>query len=238
MKILKLPLSLSLLMLVGAFTSCNLNCLRGEGDVESRTLELARLSGVDVSGGTKVYISRGERQQVEVKGQANILNELKTDINGDGTWEIGFKQCLGNHETVEVYITVPELHTARVSGSGAVELQDVFESREFNAGVSGSGKVLLRLAAEKVSARISGSGTIHAAGVADVQDISISGSGKYNAYDLNSRTVQVDISGSGRAEVTAEEEMKADVSGSGQVYYAGNPSVSSDMSGSGKVMKR
>jgi len=201
-------------------------------------LELPRLNGVDVSGSTKVYISRGERQQVEVRGQANILNELQTEVNGDGTWEIGFDRCLGSHETVEVYITVPELNQASIGGSGEIELRDVFQSRRFKSSVSGSGDVLLRLATEELDARISGSGTIRAAGVTDVQDVSISGSGKYNAYDLSSRKADVCISGSGRAELAAEEELQADVSGSGRVYYAGNPRVSSQVSGSGKVIKR
>ncbi len=224
--------------LLAALTSCGGLCLEGEGDVESRMLELPRFNGVDVSGSTKVYIRQGNEQQVEVRGQANILDELDTEVQNDGTWEIGFDRCLGSHETVEVFITVRELEKASVGGSGLVELQDVFKSRRFKSSVSGSGDVLLRLVTEELDAHISGSGTIRAAGVADAQDVSISGSGKYRAYDLDSRKAGISISGSGRAEVAAEEQLDADVSGSGRVYYAGSPHVNSSVSGSGKVMKK
>lgn len=238
MRITKQPaMRLALVALVSILSSCSgINCLKGEGDVESRTLELSRFSGVDVSGSTKVYIRRGNEQLVEVRGQANILDELDREVE-NGVWEIDFERCLGKHKNVEVYITVPELNQASVGGSGLIELEDVFRSRSFKTSVSGSGRVLLRLATEDLNARISGSGTIRAAGVADAQDVSISGSGKYQALDLDSRRVDVSISGSGRAEVDAEEQLDADISGSGRVYYSGTPSVNSNVSGSGKVIK-
>lgn len=240
MRITKLPVLLFVsVAFMAFFTSCDDQgfCLEGEGDVESRTLELARFSGVDVSGSTKVYIRRGREQRVEVQGQANVLDHLETDVE-NGVWGIGFDRCLRKHEAVEVYITVPELDEASVGGSGRIELEDVFKSRTFQTSVSGSGDVLLRLATAELDARISGSGTIRAAGVAEKQDVSISGSGKYRAFDLTSREAEVSISGSGEVEVNAEAELDADLSGSGRVYYTGNPDVNSSVSGSGKVIKK
>ncbi len=212
-------------------------CLSGEGDVESRTLALPALSGVAVSGDTKVYVSRGNEQRVEVRGQANVLDELETDVD-NGVWDIEFERCLRKHEAVEVYLTVPSLNKASVGGSGTLELEDVFESREFDASVSGSGNVLLRLAAETLTAHISGSGTIRAAGVAERQDINISGSGNYKGFDLGSRVAEVGISGSGETEVKVEERLDVEISGSGRVYYVGDPHVSSSISGSGKVIRK
>lgn len=240
MKYLKRPaLLLATTAMLTTFTSCYDGgfCLDGEGEVESRELDLRPFSGVEVSGATKVYIQHGNKQKVEVRGQANILDELDMDVK-DGIWEIDFDRCLSNYVTVEVYITVPELEKASVGGSGRIELRDVFKSRNFSTSVSGSGKIMLRLATEDLDARISGSGTISAAGVTDVQDVSISGSGRYLALDLDSRETAVNISGSGRAEVDAEEELEVDVSGSGSVYYTGTPSVNSSISGSGKVIKK
>ncbi|AKD03886.1 head GIN domain-containing protein [Pontibacter korlensis] len=240
MKILKLPaMLLASVALLATITSCDDDgfCLKGEGDAESRTLELEPFRGVDVSGDTKVYIRRGSGQQVEVRGQGNILDELETDVQ-NGVWGIEFGRCLRKHETVEVYITVPELDQAHVGGSGAVTLEDVFETRNFETSVSGSGDILLRLVSEQVNARISGSGTIRAGGIAENQDISISGSGKYRAFDVNSRAVEVSVSGSGEVEVNVDEQLDVDISGSGRVYYTGNPSVNSSISGSGKVIKK
>ncbi|GAB3532253.1 hypothetical protein GCM10027443_15740 [Pontibacter brevis] len=106
-------------------------CLEGEGDVETRTLNVAQFDGVSVSGNSRVFVRKGETQRVEVKGQPNVLDELETEVR-EGTWDVGFNRCLRNHEKVQVFITVPEIHSASVGGSGYLELEDVFESDEFN----------------------------------------------------------------------------------------------------------
>lgn len=212
-------------------------CLKGEGDVETRTLDLAGVEGVRVGGNSRVFIRNGSPQRVEVKGQPNVLNELVTEVR-DGVWEVGFNRCLRDHEPVMVYLTIPALHEASVGGSGYVELEDVFESDEFDASVSGSGDIKLRLATNRLTSRISGSGTITAAGVADKLDISISGSGNNNAFDLTTREADVDISGSGKAEVNVKDRLDVEISGSGRVYHQGSPSINADVSGSGKVIRK
>lgn len=228
-----------LLMFSALFASCDEmgNCLQGEGDVETRTLNLDRFEGVSVSGNTRVFIKNGSPQQVEVEGQPNVLDELGKEVRS-GTWEIGFDRCLRNHETVKVYITVPELTSASVGGSGYVELEDVFKSRNFDASVSGSGDMKLKLAADQLTSRISGSGSISAAGVANRHTISISGSGHSNSFDLDTRETDVDISGSGEAQVNVKDQLDVEISGSGRVYHQGNPNVNANVSGSGKVIKK
>lgn len=235
MKFLKITFAILAIL---SLTACDEGgfCLEGEGDTESRTLDLSRVEGVKVQGNTRVYIQRGSRQQVEVKGQPNILDELKTNVDG-GVWEIGFERCLRDHETVEVYLTVPQLSSAKVSGSGYVELQDRFRSREFDAAVSGSGDIKGKIDTENLSSRISGSGTIELSGAAREQEVRISGSGNHYAFDLRSKRANVHISGSGKAQVRATDELDADISGSGRVYYKGNPDTNLDVSGSGKVIK-
>lgn len=210
-------------------------CLKGEGDVETRSLDISRFEGVSVNGSTRVFISRGGEQRVEVKGQSNILDELETKVQG-GVWEISFDRCLRDHETVEVYITVPELTSASVGGSGYVELEDEFKSDDFDASVSGSGDMKLQLDTDNLTSHISESGTISAAGVANRHDISISGSGNNKSFDLRTTETEVDISGSGKAQVNARNSLDVEISGSGRVYHKGNPKVNADVSGSGKII--
>ena len=212
-------------------------CTRGEGDVESRSLDLPRFDGVEVNGNSRVFIRRGSPQRVEVKGQPNVLNMLNTDVD-DGVWAIEFDRCMSDYETVQVYISVPTLQKASVGGSGYVELEDVFESDAFDASVYGSGDVILRLATNQLKSRISGSGTITAAGVAEKHDVSITGSGNNNSFDLTTKETDVDITGSGRAEVNVKDRLDVGISGSGHVYHQGTPTVNADVSGSGKVTRK
>ncbi|WP_439883399.1 head GIN domain-containing protein [Pontibacter sp. MBLB2868] len=235
MKVLKLPLLLLLTSILGACDDSGI-CLKGEGDVESRTLRVPEFEGVKVKGDTHVYIERGPKQHIEVKGQANILNELETNVSG-GVWEIGFDRCLRNHETVEVYITVPQLTSAEVNGSGYISLEDKFRARDFTVGVSGSGDIKGKIEADKLESRISGSGTIELSGNAEEQTIDISGSGNHHAFDFKTNTTKVAVSGSGRAQVRASDELTVNISGSGRVFYKGNPETDVSVSGSGKLIK-
>lgn len=239
MRIPTLSLALIFVSVSILLSSCDEDgfCLEGEGGIETRELDLREFNGVEVSGNHKVYISKGNRQYVEVRGQANVLDELEKDIE-NGVWDIEFNRCLRNHEQVEVYITLPELQSASVGGNGNLVVEDVFETSSFDASVSGSGSIMLRVAAQDLGVRISGSGTIRAAGVATNQDISISGSGNYRAFDVDSREAEVSISGSGEAELKVDELLNVGISGSGRVYYQGSPTVNTSISGSGKVIKK
>lgn len=235
---MKIP-KLSLFLLLSVFFSaCDDSgfCLEGEGETESRTLDLPVFEGVKVRGNTHVFIERGKRQQVLVKGQANVLDELERNVS-DGVWEIGFDRCFRDHKTVEVYITLPELSSAEVSGSGYLVMEDRFRTRDFTVGVSGSGDIKGRIEADKVDARISGSGTIELSGDANEQEINISGSGNHHAFDLRTNVTDVHVSGSGKAQVKVADELDVNISGSGRVYYKGNPNTSVDVSGSGKLIK-
>mgnify|MGYP000462536412 CR=1 FL=1 len=89
---------------------------------------------------------------------------------------------------------------------------------------------------EKIEALISGSGKLNLSGVANNGKFNISGSGKIDAYDLELKSCNAKISGSGDMWVNAEENLSANISGSGSVFYYGNPEVESRISGSGKLI--
>ncbi len=212
-------------------------CIKGEGPVEQRELQLQPFDAIDANGDFKVYITQGSPQKVEVKGESNILSDLRTDIES-GTWKIAHRSCVRRSETVEVYITLPEVSALRLNGSGRISASNTLETEELQLDLNGSGRMNLEVETDELIAHTSGSGEITLRGEADKSAIVMSGSGKVAAYDLQSKDVSVKLSGSGRAEVAASSTLTVDISGSGSVHYMGNPSVNTQISGSGKVVKR
>ncbi|WP_266206114.1 head GIN domain-containing protein [Pontibacter kalidii] len=226
------------LMSAGTLSACeDNNCIKGEGDLETRTLNLQPFSRVEANGDFKVYITQGETQLVEVRGEPNILDQLETSISNN-TWEIEHRDCVRRSKTVEVYITMPQVQSLYLNGSGRIVSQDEFTANELAVEINGSGKIDFDVVAAKVIARVTGSGEVALHGEAPLYTVNISGSGKAAAFDLQSKNVTVNLSGSGVAEVNASEALAADISGSGVVYYLGNPAVTTNISGSGKVVKR
>ncbi len=74
-------------------------------------------------------------------------------------------------------------------------------------------------------------------GKADEQEINILGSGTYQAKDLESKVVKINVAGAGSAIVNVSEELDAEISGVGSVEYIGDPTVKQDVNGAGQVGK-
>ncbi|WP_114784492.1 head GIN domain-containing protein [Botryobacter ruber] len=226
------------LLAVILLSSCDKDgfCLKGEGNTETRVLQLSPINGVKVNGSTKVYINYGAQQHVEVKGQPNVLDVMSTSVD-NGTWTVEFDRCLRRHKTVEVFITLPSVNYVALNGSGRIEMRDSFEEPEIQCVLDGSGKISAAFETERAITRLTGSGEIYLNGLSRTQNVSLSGSGKVKAFDFPAENTTVNISGSGDVEVRTSQTLDASISGSGKVSYKGSPTVNSNISGSGKVVK-
>lgn len=210
--------------------------IRGEGSVVTRTVDLPAFDGVKSGYSCDIILTQGPIQKVEMEGQENILDNLRLDVDA-GVLRIKYDRMVRRAENVKIYITIPKLTVATVSGSGDMETTNTFTGLDdLEVGVSGSGDLELDIEARHVYGKVSGSGDIELDGQADFLEVSISGSGGMDASDLTSNTCEVNVSGSGGATVYAREAINARVSGSGSVRYKGNPpQVSSKVSGSGGI---
>jgi len=217
---------------VGGFTR-----VRGSGNIVEEGREVSGFTGVALAGIGELTIEVGERESLRIEAEDNLMTYLETEVR-NGMLEIGVQDGVNLNSTrpVRFYLTVEELDTIVLSGSGNIEAPDL-EAERFAIAISGSGDVEMGdLSADTVDAVISGSGNLDiAGGRVEEQDITISGSGEYQAGGLNSRSVEITISGSGNATVRATESLDVRISGSGSVNYYGNPRTTFSGSGSGKL---
>ncbi|MDQ3292616.1 MAG: DUF2807 domain-containing protein, partial [Bacteroidota bacterium] len=131
--------ALALLFLTG----CNNDevfCIKGQGDVTTRTLQLEQIREIDVNGDFDVYVTQGSPQKVEVKGEPNILDELNTKVQ-NGKWKIKFDNCIRRKKNVEIYLTMPEVSTLNLNGSGNISGQNKLSGSEIALVVNGSGNI-------------------------------------------------------------------------------------------------
>ncbi|MFK7772501.1 MAG: head GIN domain-containing protein [Saprospiraceae bacterium] len=211
------------------------NCLKGEGNVITQELLINEFKSVKLKSSSNVFITQGSPFKVMVKGQANIISNIETDIQ-DGRWEIEFEDCMKDYTKLNIYITMPDIQNLKVDGSGSMQGVNEFDVDEIELKVDGSGEMDIELSdATKVIADISGSGEIKLAGAANVIDIEIGGSGDVYAFDLETNIAHAKINGSGDVEVFVNDELTGKINGSGDLYYKGNPYIDMDIHGSGKV---
>nr|WP_121273080.1 head GIN domain-containing protein [Pedobacter schmidteae] len=202
------------------FLSCSKDKLTASGDKTTETRFPGQFSGVNASGSNPVKISYGPEFKVEIKGSNNLIPYFKTNILNN-TLYLGYEKASVQHDDIEIFISLPAIRKAVLSGSGKISIEGAFpNTSELKLSISGSGDILVKDKFETEESLVS-----------------ISGSGKADLQKVDSKKAQIDISGSGTATVNVQNKLKADISGSGKVYYMGSPEVDADISGSGKVIK-
>lgn len=220
--------------------SCAQETVKGNGKMTS---EIRKVSGnfdaVESAGAFDVIIKDGAQDgNIKLEGESNILEKIEVKVNGS---TLVLKQKPGfnfrSNRNITITFSAKNLKSIGLSGSGNITTEGIQKADSFNAGLSGSGDLDLKVSAKNITAGISGSGNIKLNGNADNLEIGISGSGDVNAFGLKANDVQVGVSGSGDVEVTSNGNLKAAVAGSGDIYYKGNPqSVNAKSSGSGDVI--
>jgi len=210
--------------------------IRGEGPTVSENREISEFDRIELEVNAEVILQQGEEQEVVVEAQQNILSVLETDVK-NGKLEIDFDgHHVRRHSDIKIYITVPDITSLKVAGSGSIRGADDFEVTDLDLNISGSGKIDFGVkGANSIDTDISGSGDLYLNGDVIRHQANISGSGKIKAYDLVTTNADMEITGSGTTEVYVTDKLKAKISGSGKVRYKGNPSVEVNVSGSGKV---
>ncbi len=211
-------------------------------NIETQERKVSGFHALASSGSFDVVLSQGNTESVRVKADADIINEVITEVK-NGTLMIHSKNNhnwgmgnMWNNKTVTVYVVAKDLNSIGVSGSGDLKIENQFNTSSLALRLSGSGDFTGKVNVKTLEAAISGSGYFKIAGKADESNVAISGSGNFDGNDLMTRSTAIRISGSGDASIYASEKLDASVSGSGDVRYSGHPkSVSKVAHGSGEI---
>lgn len=200
--------------------SCTKDTLNADGNVITEVRMPGSFTGVHSSGSNPVNITYGTEFKVEIRGSANLIPRYKTNIH-NGVLDLGYEFVNVRNDDIEVFVTMPVIRSAGMSGSGRLSVSGNFPEQDlFRLSISGSSKTVIKDAFHvgEVNVDISGSGD------ADLEKI-LAGKG------------DVRISGSGDLRLHVSDFLKVRISGSGKVYYTGNATVDSQISGSGRVIK-
>jgi len=227
-----------MLAMVIFMSGCDtLRTVRGTGDMTAETRELNSFSAVDLASIGNVIVEYGERESLRIEAEENLLPYLESEIEG-GTLKLGHREGINILPTQGIfyYLTVRELDEVRVSGLGNIDVPRL-EGTQVEIRLSGAGDINVEeVNTKKLDVLLSGLGnlTIDSGEVAN-SDIQLKGAGSYNAGNMASEVVTVDVSGMGSAAVWARDSLDATISGGGSVQYEGRPQVTQQITGLGEV---
>jgi hypothetical protein len=213
------------------------SCIKGKGDIVIDTFIVNPFTGIANEIAADIHVTQGSVQSVEIHAQANIMNNISLKVS-NGILKIGFiRDNVYRFDPIDIYITIPKLSDLIISGSGMISTTSMFDScGTVTLAISGSGDIDADFNAFiKTHTSITGSGDITVTGMSPEHSIIISGSGNINSFPFHTKHTDVNISGSGSCELSADSTLNVVISGSGSVYYKGHPVVNSHITGSGTI---
>jgi len=233
-----------ILFLTVGFASCirfdfDGNCIHGQGSIIERELTLDEFTKIENSSSINVVVAQGPVQKVLAVGNANIIDHLNTTVTNQ-RWEINLDNGCFSIFDLTVYVTVPEIESIKVSGSGKVVLEDFNQEMNPTITLTGSGNFRMNEfeTANELNVSVSGSGSFFAdRNVACFKKLTVrtSGSGGFNGFEIETEDCKATTSGSGSIRVSVNENLEATISGSGDIVYKGTPRLSSNDNGSGNL---
>jgi hypothetical protein len=210
----------------------------GNGERASETRKLSSFVKVRSNTELDVEVVQGDRQQVVVDLDSNLLDLVQTRVDNE-TLYITTVYHLG--ETLDgphVRVTVPELAAAKVSGSGSLVLGLDQPERPLDLYVSGSGSLRFEGRTAALGAFLSGSGDARLLGETRDVELAVTGSGSIRGSELSADSGSLYLSGSGDISAAISESVSVSLSGSGRIDLYGDASIDGyEVSGSGELVQ-
>lgn len=199
-----------------------------------------KFTGINSEGSWDVIITVGDKDEVKLVSKGFDLDEVITEVDDDKL-TIELRDDDDDNRDFTVYVTVKNLKSLGLAGSGNMMVRSDLYTDELSIGQAGSGNVELEmLHTESLNIGMSGTGHVSIAnGTASDVNIGQVGSGDFDGMDFMAGDVKIGKTGSGDVYIGVEGDLTVGALGSGNVYYTGNPTdISKGSLGSTKVIKK
>lgn len=234
----------------------------GNGKVETRDIDLKyEVTGIRNQSAVNVVIDMDLQGKAVFEAESNLIEIVNVSQQSDGVVTVDVKPATVITVTKPMTLRIPAMEGGRIEANGSgniTQAEGTLAGESFDVCVVGSGDIRLSLEAERLSLSINGSGDIELSAAANITsadssgsgdiaisgetqslEVSMNGSGIFSGFDFAAQYAQVDISGSGDANVNVAEGLTGSINGSGDITYDGNPqSVSISDKGSGDARER
>jgi hypothetical protein len=207
----------------------------GNRNLVSVEREVTSFNRINSGGSAEVRFHSSPVHRVVVTSDSNLIPFITTEVRNN-TLHIGTVTGSYNFTKLQVDVYSPSLTFVSISGSGRFSAFDTIVTSNFESTISGSGRLSGIIETSNFSANIAGSGRVTVVGNSNDSSIKISGSGSFNGTEFFVNNANVQIGGSGNANIHVSNSLDATVTGSGRLNYRGNPpTVRSQISGTGRI---
>jgi Putative auto-transporter adhesin, head GIN domain len=214
--------------------------IRGNSKMTEVTRNVGNFDGVNVGGSFNVKLVTGKEGKITIKAEENLIRYLITEVKNNQLkikWEKGIS--VNSHKRIIITVPFKEISKVSLAGSGKVYTEhSTINTNRLKVSLAGSGDIKLDVKTANISASIAGSGDINLNGTTDGFKASIAGSGDIHAFEMQAKSANLSIAGSGGIKTSTSDMLKASIAGSGDIYYKGNPKEDVRIAGSGSLRSK
>lgn len=192
--------------------------IKGSGTSKTESRETGEFKVIEISGSGTAELTVGAKAAIEVTADDNIVPLIETRIESG---KLIIDTAKGRYESkmgVVIRVTSPTIEAVGATGAAKIGL----------SGVENESLTLIS----------NGAGSIRVSGKTDSLTAKLNGAAKLDTAELMSRSVQLELRGSGRAVVHATETLGVLIEGAGAVQYLGDPKVEQTIRGAGSVTRK
>ena len=205
----------------------------GAAMTERRSLEVGAFDQVHFAGAGTVELSQGPAPRLTARGPAALLDGLSVDTR-DGTLHIRTP----DHATdLVLELQVADLSAFVSEGDGRIVGDDLDVDALELTGLGAGSFMLLRLEARELAVRGHGATRFDLSGQVHTHVVELSGTGDYQAGELISDCVTLQVDGASDVRLWAELTLDVEVAGAASVRYAGSPRVEQRVTGMARVLR-
>lgn len=178
-----------------------------------------------------------KRVIINRNGSNSAANFLNTEIEND-VWDIKYNNPTFGSD-IEIKIITPAFNYVKNSGNGCIRTNDeplLTINNQLTIEINGSGSMDLNIETHSLNSKINGSGDISIKGIALENTLKINGSGSFDGFKLSTLDMDIDMNGSGDANIKVTENLYGSINGSGNIYYKGYPEIDVEITGSGELL--
>jgi len=205
---------------------------------QSQERQVGSFSGVKVAEGIDVYLKKDDKEMVRVEVTGGDPEDVITEVSGS---YLKVHMRSGNFTRniqAKVYVSYVRVDKLSASSAGNIFSEGVLKASDLELQASSAGNIELSIESESVEVSASSASEIELQGSTKSMTGDASSAAQIDAYDLNAREVEIEVSSGASAKVSVEEELSAHASSGGSIRYRGNPSKSNTNSSSGGSVKK
>ncbi len=176
---------------------------------------------------TKVLVETKSANQSNISAKVNSENMLVISSNGKA-----------NASTI-VRIYAPTINYIKLSGSAELSTNGNLIENELHIVMGGATEATLAIVTNELKTEISGAAELKIKGVTNNHTSQISGASELKALNLLTTNTNAKMSGAGRAQVNAKNELNAKILGASSISFKEEPAIKNiDVSGAGNVAQK